>query len=79
MVAHPDPMADERSRIPEQVRAFFCSDGVLARSGAAETDGFAFEARPQQMAMAETIAAAIRSRSTPCRRRSLNSGRAWGG
>ncbi len=64
MIAQPDPMADEHSQIPEQVRAFFQADGVLAKSGLvesgpAEADGFAFEARPQQMAMAETIAAAI--------------------
>jgi len=59
MIAHPDPIADECSQIPEQVRAFFCSGGVLAKSGATEADGFVFEVRPQQIAMAETIAAAI--------------------
>ncbi|MCG2659516.1 MAG: hypothetical protein L6437_04635 [Kiritimatiellae bacterium] len=59
MIAHPDPIADERLQIPEQVRAFFRADGVLAKSGATETDGFAFEARPQQAAMAEAIAQAI--------------------
>ena len=59
MNAHPDPMADECSQIPEQVRVFFQTDGILARSGATEADGFAFEARPQQMAMAEAIAQAV--------------------
>ncbi len=59
MIAHPDTMADERSQIPEQVRAFFRADGVLAKSGATEADGFAFEARPQQMAMADAVAQAI--------------------
>ncbi|MCX6992832.1 MAG: hypothetical protein NT011_06775, partial [Kiritimatiellaeota bacterium] len=59
MIAHPHPVADEHSQIPEQVRAFFCSDGVLAKSGVTETDDFVFEARPQQAAMAETIAEAI--------------------
>ena len=52
-------MADERSQIPEQVRDFFRADGVLARADDSEADGFAFEARPQQMAMAEAIARAI--------------------
>ncbi|MDD5679216.1 MAG: hypothetical protein PHW60_14685 [Kiritimatiellae bacterium] len=59
MIAHPDPMADERSQIPEQVCDFFRADGVLARSGVTEADGFVFEERPQQMAMAEAVAAAI--------------------
>ncbi|MFH1970408.1 MAG: helicase C-terminal domain-containing protein [Verrucomicrobiota bacterium] len=59
MIVHPDPIADEHSQIPEQVRAFFRVDGVLAKSGATEADGFAFEARPQQMAMADAVAQAI--------------------
>ncbi|MFA5042999.1 MAG: helicase C-terminal domain-containing protein [Kiritimatiellia bacterium] len=59
MNAPPDPIVDEPSQIPEQVRAFFMADGVLARSGVAEAGGFAFEARPQQAAMAEAVARAI--------------------
>jgi len=58
MIAH-DPMAEECSRIPEQVRAFFQADGVLAKSSVSEADNFAFEARPQQMAMAAAVAEAI--------------------
>ncbi len=59
MIARPDVMAEESSRIPGQVRAFFGADGVLARAGAVGDDGFAFEARPQQMDMADAVAAAI--------------------
>lgn len=59
MIAHPDVMADKCSQIPEQVRDFFRADGVLARAGSAEDDGFAFEARPQQIAMADAVAQAI--------------------
>lgn len=59
MIVHSDPMADKPTQIPEQVRGFFRPDGVLARSGVAVNDGFVFEARPQQMEMAEAVAAAI--------------------
>ncbi|MDP2990837.1 MAG: ATP-dependent DNA helicase, partial [Kiritimatiellota bacterium] len=57
----PKPSNDEPglSRIPEIVADFFRPDGVLARSGATQADGFVFEARPQQMAMADAVAAAI--------------------
>ena len=49
------------SRIPETVANFFREGGTLAQAlpGAAEADGFAFESRPQQAAMAEAIAQAV--------------------
>ncbi len=59
MIAQRDHMADKPSQIAEQVRGFFRPDGVLARSCVSGTDDFVFEARPQQMDMAEAVAAAI--------------------
>ncbi|MBU4200141.1 MAG: hypothetical protein KKE37_07610 [Verrucomicrobia bacterium] len=57
MIAHPDPIADDRARIPERVREFFRAGGLLEQACVHEP--FAFEIRPQQMVMADAVAQAI--------------------